>query len=34
VARGSWINDRPTEFFLVVHVTAFSKDTDGEVIVK
>jgi hypothetical protein len=30
----TWINDPPTEFFLVVHITAFSKDMDGEVIVK
>jgi hypothetical protein len=30
----SWINDLPAEFFLVVHITAFSKDIDGEVIVK
>ena len=31
---GSWINDLPAEFFPVVHITALSKDMDGEVIVK
>jgi hypothetical protein len=30
---GSWINDLPAEFFLVVCITALSKDV-GEVIVK
>jgi hypothetical protein len=34
VPWGSWINDLPAEFFLVVRITAFSQDMDGEVIVK
>jgi hypothetical protein len=32
VPWGSWINDPPAEFFLVVHITAFGKGMDGEVI--
>jgi hypothetical protein len=31
---GSWINDLPAEFYLVAHINALSKDTDGEVIVR